>query len=190
MSAGFLHRIRRGEGPFYGRLKRFAVWFRSSSITPPAFLKGFFRSIYELHYFVNDLVRNLAAVFYRGPLFKSRCEQVGKNLHVWLMPHVTGPVKVYVGDDVKIFGHVGVESGSKYSARLVIGDGVHLGHNVFITVNKEVVIEERCNIASGVRIVDSDAHPRNTEDRIKELPPPLDATVRGGASGWSPGDLS
>ena len=113
-------------------------------------------------------------IFYRGPLFKARCEQVGKNLHLWFLPHVTGPARIYVGDDVKIFGHVSVMSGGQYNPRLEIGNGVNLGHNVTITVNKEVVIEDECNIASGVRIVDSDAHPRNTEDRVKGLPPPPD----------------
>jgi acetyltransferase-like isoleucine patch superfamily enzyme len=174
MISGFLHRIHRGEGWFFGGLKRFAIAFRSSSLPVPDFLKGVLRSVYETHYLIRDLIRNLLSFFYSGPLFRSRCETAGKGLHVWLMPHVVGPVKVYVGDDVKIFGHVGIMSSSRYAPRLVIGDGVNLGHNVSITVNKEVVIEERCNIASGVRIVDSDAHPRNTEDRIKGMPPPPD----------------
>ncbi len=55
--------------------------------------------------------------------------------------------------------------------RLIIEDRADIGHNVVITVNREVIIEEDVNIASGVRILDSDAHPRDPELRLAKLPP-------------------
>jgi acetyltransferase-like isoleucine patch superfamily enzyme len=38
-------------------------------------------------------------------------------------------------------------------------------------VNKEILIEDDVNVASGVRFMDSDAHPRDTMQRIADLPP-------------------
>ena len=45
---------------------------------------------------------------------------------------------------------------------------------VSIGVNKEVIIEEDVNIASYVRILDNDAHPRDPELRAADLPPAPD----------------
>jgi len=55
--------------------------------------------------------------------------------------------------------------------RLIIQNRVDIGHNVGFVVNKEIVIEDDVNVASGVRFMDSDAHPKDTQDRIADLPP-------------------
>jgi acetyltransferase-like isoleucine patch superfamily enzyme len=41
-------------------------------------------------------------------------------------------------------------------------------------VNREIVLEEDVNVASGVRFMDSDAHPRDTMARIADLAAPPD----------------
>lgn len=46
-----------------------------------------------------------------------------------------------------------------------------IGHAVLFIVNKEIVIEDDVNVASGVKLMDTDAHPRNFADRIADLPP-------------------
>ena len=168
----FLLRLRRGEGPFFGPLKRLILRILHFSITPPKVLKPLFRLFYHLHYFVIYSLHQLVNMFYYGPLFKARCESVGRRLHISKLPEIDGPVTVFVGDDVEIFGQIGIGSGRIFDRpRLVIGDRVDIGPDVYITVNKEVVIEEDVNIASGVRIADTDSHPRDTEARVKGLPP-------------------
>ncbi len=97
---------------------------------------------------------------------------MGRNLHLWLLPDVTGHPEIYIGNDVNLFGHLGVVSGRVLDKpRLIIEDRADIGHNVVITVNREVIIEEDVNIASEVRILDSDAHPRDPELRVAKLPP-------------------
>ena len=54
--------------------------------------------------------------------------------------------------------------------RLVLGDRVDIGHNVVFMVNQEIVLEDDVNVASGVRFMDSDAHPRDAMARIADLP--------------------
>jgi len=55
--------------------------------------------------------------------------------------------------------------------RLIFKDRVDIGHDVMFVVNKEIVIEEDVNVASGVRFMDTDAHPRDVLERIADLPP-------------------
>jgi acetyltransferase-like isoleucine patch superfamily enzyme len=166
-------KLHRGEGPFFGFLKRTILAIMRFSFTPPKSVKPVFRFFYHAHYAVSFGFRQFLNVVYRGPLFKARCETVGRNLSIYSMPAIVGPVQLFIGDDVEIFGHLGVTSGRIFDApRLVIGDRVDIGHNIQITVNREVVIEEEVNIASGVRILDTDAHPRDTDARAHGLPPP------------------
>jgi acetyltransferase-like isoleucine patch superfamily enzyme len=173
VARSFLLKLHRGEGPFFGFLKRLILASMRSSFTPPRAIKPLFCFFYHAHYAVSFGFRQFLNIIYRGPLFKARCETVGRNLSIWSMPAIVGPVRIFIGDDVEIFGHLGVTSGRIFDEpRLVIGDRVDIGHNIQITVNREVVIEEEVNIASGVRILDTDAHPRDTDARAKGLPPP------------------
>jgi acetyltransferase-like isoleucine patch superfamily enzyme len=146
-----------------------------SNLPLPGFLKPFYRTLYQAHFLVKYAFRWALNYFYREPAFRSRCTQVGRNLHLWLMPDVSGHTKIYIGNDVNLFGHLGVGSGRIFdNPTLIIKDRADLGHNVFITVNKEVVIEEDVNIADNVRILDTDAHPRDPELRAQKLPPSPD----------------
>ncbi len=168
-------KIRRGDGWFFGALRRIAKRMLRSNLPLPSFLRTFYRGLYHLHFLVIYAVRWTVNYFYCEPAFRSRCTSVGKNLHLWLMPDVAGHADIIIGDNVNIFGHLGVTSGRVIDKpRLIIKDRADIGHMVFIGVNKEVVIEEDVNIASYVRILDSDAHPRDPELRAADLPPSPD----------------
>lgn len=168
-------KVRRGEGPLYGTVRKVAKAMLHSNLPVPGFLAPIYRGLYHLHFLVLYAFRWGLNYFYREPAFRARCTSVGKNLHMWLMPDVTGHVQIYIGDNVNLFGHLAIASGRIFeNPKLIIKDGADLGHNVTISVNKEVVIEEEVNIASYVRILDSDAHPRDPEQRIAGLPPPPD----------------
>lgn len=169
----FTFRVRRGEGPFYGTIRKILKGLAHSNLPVPFFIRPVYRALYALHFGVLFAFRWALNYFYREPAFRSRCTSVGRNLHLWLMPDVRGHAKIYIGNDVSIFGHLGVGSGRIFdNPALTIKDRVDLGHNVFITVNKEVIIEEEVNIASNVSIVDTDGHPRDPELRAQRMPPP------------------
>jgi len=88
------------------------------------------------------------------------------------MPWVTGHTRIHVGDNVNFFGKVDIVSGRIFDEpRLMIGDRVGVGHNVVFVVNKEIVIENDVLISSGVRLMDTDSHPKDAADRIGKLPP-------------------
>jgi acetyltransferase-like isoleucine patch superfamily enzyme len=141
----------------------------------PRFLFPVFRFLYYLHFAVLFGARWILNFFYREPLFRSRCVSIGKGFHMWLMPDIVGHPRITIGDGVNFFGHVTITSGRIFDdPRLVIGNGVDVGHNVAFVVNREIVIEDNVNIASGVRFMDTDAHPRDNAARIAHQPPPAE----------------
>ncbi len=165
-------KLRRGESPFLRAVRNTVKTLLRSNLPLPGFLRPFYRALYEAHFLILYAFRWVLNYFYREPAFRSRCTSVGKNLHLWLMPDVSGHAEIHIGNDVNLFGHLGIASGRVFDRpRLVIEDRVDIGHNVAIIVNKEVVIEEDVNIASGVQIRDNDAHPRDPELRAQNLPP-------------------
>lgn len=186
MLRAFILRVQKGEGRFYGFLKRSYFRIMRFSFTPRR-TRGLFHFLYHFHFMARLALRQFINVVYCGPIFKARCQSVGKNLSIWCLPVIVGAVELHLGDDVEIFGLLGVTSGRIFDQpRLVIGDRVDIGHNVQITVNQEVIIEEEVNIASLVRISDTDSHPRDTEARAKGLPPPQQEVkpVRIGRRAW------
>jgi acetyltransferase-like isoleucine patch superfamily enzyme len=171
----FTLKLRRGEGRFFSRARAIAKALMHSNLPVPALLKPTFRVLYELHYTIKYGFIRAFTYFYYEPIFRSRCERVGRRLQLWSLPHVTGHTKIYIGDFVNIYGHMGVGSGQVFDNPILeIGNRVDIGHNVFFTVNKQIVVEDEVNIASFVHIMDSDAHPRDPYLRAQKLPPSPD----------------
>lgn len=168
-------KIRRGETPFFGYLRKIVEFTRSSALPVPRILKPLARFLFRVHQALWRGSGFLRSYFYVGPLFHARCESVGRRFRVCRMPFVVGAPKIYVGSHVNFFGKVDIFSGRMFDEpRLVLGDRVDIGHNVVFVVNKEIVIENDVNVASGVRFMDSDAHPKDTAERIADLAPRLE----------------
>ena len=168
----FLLKIRRGETPFFRVLRNIAIFFRATTLPLPRFLNPLLRGGFYVHHSAMKSCRWLFTYFYREPLFRGRCASVGKRFHLGRMPFIIGHAEIQIGDDVNFFGLVDVFSGRIFDRPiLAIGNRVDVGHAVTFVVNKEIVIEDDVNIASGVRFMDTDAHPRDTAERIADLPP-------------------
>jgi acetyltransferase-like isoleucine patch superfamily enzyme len=180
-------KIRRGETPFYRRLRDVGRGIVSSTLPLPRFLNPLLRLGFNAQHAIIMGLRWILSYFVYEPLFRGRCVSVGKRFRVWRMPFVVGHASVVIGDDVNFFGKVDIFSGRQCDEpKLVLGNRVDLGHNVVFLVNKEIVIEDDVNVASGVRFMDTDAHPRETMARIADLPAPLDEIkpVRIGRYAW------
>jgi acetyltransferase-like isoleucine patch superfamily enzyme len=171
----FTLKVKRGETPFYRMLGTWAKRVRSSGLPLPRFIDPALRLLFYFHQAVWNGVYWAAGYFYVAPVFRSRCASVGRRFRISRMPYVCGHAKIQIGDDVNFFGRVDIFSGRMFDKpELIIKDRVDIGHNVVFVVNKEIVIEEDVNVASGVRFMDSDAHPRDAEERIADLPPRLE----------------
>ena len=185
----FLLKIKRGESPFYRVLRSFARKTMHSTLPLPRFVFPFLRLLYHLHFSIRFVGRWLLNYFYREPLFRSRCVSIGEGFHLALMVDISGHPKIFIGSNVNFFGEISITSGRVFDEpRLVIGNGVDVGHNVGFVVNKEIVIEDGVRIASGCRFLDTDGHPKDIQDRLANLPPPADEIkpVRICRNAWRP----
>ena len=172
MVGSFLLKVRRSETPFYRTLRRIAKAVRSSTLPLPKVLHPVLRGLFYAHWAVLRTGAFLLNYFYREPLFRGRCVSVGKRFRMSRMPFVVGHASIYIGDDVNFFGQVDIFSGGIFAEpKLILKDRVDIGHAVVFVVNKEIAIEEDVNVASGVRFMDTDAHPKDTAERIADLPP-------------------
>ena len=71
-------------------------------------------------------------------LFKTYCVSCGRKLYLELVPSISGPVKIFVGNQVYISGVLGIASGHVLDApELHIKDRVFLGHQVSFRVSRE-----------------------------------------------------
>jgi acetyltransferase-like isoleucine patch superfamily enzyme len=165
-------KIKRGESPFYSGLRSFVKAVLTSNFPLPRFLYPVVRLIFDLQGQIAEFFRWAFSYFIREPLFRARCASVGKRFRLFRLPYVMSHAEIRIGDDVNFFGKVDIMSGRIFdNPRLIIHNRVDIGHNVGFVVNKEIVIEDDVNVASGVRFMDSDAHPKDTQDRIADLPP-------------------
>jgi acetyltransferase-like isoleucine patch superfamily enzyme len=168
----FILKVKRGETPIFKGIRRFARWSISGNLPLPRFLHPLLGSLYHLHFLIRFAVLRAWSLFWVEPLFRGRCASVGKNFQIWSMPEVNGHAQIHIGSDVNFFGKVGIYTARIFDEpRLILHDRVDIGNNVSFVVNKEVIIEEDVNVASGARFMDSDAHPRDAADRIGDLPP-------------------
>lgn len=168
---GFIRNIKRGETPFYRRIRSILKRLLSPHAPRvPNFLKPPLRAFYEARIGVVVVWRWLATVLYRHPLFQARCASVGRNLSIGLLPYVNGHVEIHIGDDVSL-GSISIASGRFVDRpQLVIKDRVQIGWGVYFSVNREVVIEEEVMISFNCRISDNDGHRREADLRAENVP--------------------
>ena len=172
MIGALLTRMRQRQSPLFLVLKRVLYGVRDLYLPLPDFLRPILRLGFYAQQGALNGVRWLLAVLIYEPLFRGRCASAGRRLRVIRMPYIIGPISIHIGDDVNFFGKVDIGSGYVCeNPRLILHDRVTVGHNALFLVNKLVEIESDVNVAVGVRIMDTDAHPRDTAARIAFLPP-------------------
>jgi acetyltransferase-like isoleucine patch superfamily enzyme len=171
---GLLLRIKKADSPLTRLIKNTYILITNPGVPPlPRGLRKVLRIFYEAHFLAIVLGRAVITILYRNPLFQARCASFGRNVTIaGKLPFVTGPVEIYVGNNVYIGGNVSILSGNLgYQPKLILKDNSSLGWNAVVAVNKEVVIEENVRIPHDVRISDSDGHPKQADLRRANLPP-------------------
>jgi len=163
----FVLRVRRRETPFYARLNRIARAVRRFELPDMPWL---FKLMYRERAARLMVWRNFVRVAYHQPVFKGRCERVGRGLYLYGgIPLVLGHLRVVVGENVTISG-VTSFAGSKAvdDPVLEIGDRSHIGHQTMIYVGRRVTIGRQVHIAQKVMIFADDMHPLDPEKRWTE----------------------
>jgi len=170
MLDNFMVKIRRRGSPFYARLYRLAKALQT--IHMPV-IPGVHHALYNERRLRLAAWRAFIRVVYYEPLFKTRCAQVGTNLHlIGGLPLLMGnPIHLIIGDDVTISG-VTTFVGSKLVSRPVlrIDSGSYIGYQTGIVTGRGVYIGRHVLIANRVFIAAEDSHPLEPIARMQNEP--------------------
>lgn len=147
-----------GENKVYAGIYRFARWCVKVKIPSSRCVCRF---LYDVSLFANEVFMLLKKIFYYEPLFRAKCEKVGKNLVMSGLPCIPRGGRIVVGDNVEISGKPGFVLGSHVyeDPVLIIGNNTFIADRTSISVAQKVKIGNHCLIANGVRISDNDGHP-------------------------------
>jgi acetyltransferase-like isoleucine patch superfamily enzyme len=178
-------KIKRRENGYYTFLYKLAksVIFFSFPCVKPVHLP-----LYYLNYWIIAGFRWIIHSFWSVPLFKARCEKVGRNLSLPNgIPLVQGGhLRIFIGDNVTIC-RATIDASKLFDEPVLkIGDDSTIGFGTVVSVSKSVEIGSHCLIGPGCMIMDSDDHPLNPEKRLLKEPVRKEETaaVRIGNNVW------
>lgn len=172
MIKAVLVKIRKRETPFWDKVYRTGKSLRS--INMPVFtpLYVFLRGERTLRLSIWDRIKSF---IYYEPMFKTLCRKCGKGLNlVGGIPQVHDLLVLEVGDYAIMHG-AGTFTASKITKEplLKIGNNVHLGYQMGISVGTKIIIEDNVLIANRVSLVGYDQHPIDPVRRINGEPPDI-----------------
>lgn len=158
-------KIKRRETPLYHFLYRFLVSVRLFSIPS-------IRWIHLPLYYIDQSIRRtfhwVIRIFWHVPLFKARCEKVGKGLKLPDgIPYLIGNhLRVRLGDHVMI-SRTTIGASKVFDAPVLeIGNNSGVGYGTVISVTKRITIGDHVMIGTNCMIMDSDDHPIDPAQRL------------------------
>jgi len=168
--------LRRGEGPFWGTLKRSILATRRFHLPVVPLTRPIFKFLYGVHVAGRTGCLSMLKFFWYEPLFRSECESVGQAFEMDRLHFLTGHGRIVIGDFVRLSGKSNIGFGNRWkvSPELVIGDHTFIGHGCSFAVADSLRIGRHCLLAGGVSISDYDGHPIDPMLR-RTLPAPPDA---------------
>ena len=166
--------LKRADTPFYKRARSAVDFCRTVNLPVPSLVKPVGRVLYEFRLYFPVFWKRFKSLIYLTPVFSCRCESLGKRLQLCALPVVKGHTVLHIGDDIRFDGNFSIASGRFYDRPVFrLGSRTFIGHNVSITCNREVTIEDDVLIAANCRISDYDGHPAASDKRLSNcLPDP------------------
>ncbi|HET6575602.1 MAG TPA: DapH/DapD/GlmU-related protein [Fimbriiglobus sp.] len=160
-------KLRRGEGPVWGRLNRTARTALGVHLPVNRLTRPLFRLLYRFHVGVREGWIWACRFFWNEPLFRSQCESVGGRLWMEKLPYIQGAGRIVIGDRVRLSGKSSIAFGrsDRGVPELLIGDGTFVGHGCGFHVARSVRVGRYCLLAGGVQVYDMDGHPLDADRR-------------------------
>jgi acetyltransferase-like isoleucine patch superfamily enzyme len=170
---GFKLRLRRSSS-----VRQAYSRFTKAKLPVPRAVRPVGRMFYDFLCAIGFVLKRFKSLIYSQPLFECQCEQVGARLSLVECPAVHGNPSIVIGDDLNVSGSLFITSGRIFDRpSLRIGNRVFIGHDVTISCNREVVIEDDVLIAAKCRISDNDGHPILLPERLAGLPQTRDSIL-------------
>ena len=167
-------KLRRGEGPFWGRLKWLAKKVLHFHLPVNALTRLLFAACYWLHVAGREGLAAALRFFWYEPLFRSQCVRVGDAFRMEQLPYVNGSGRIVLGDHVTFGGKPAFVFGNRAATmpELTIGDHTFIGHGCGFACSQSITIGRHCLIAGGVQVSDYDGHPVDAARRRAGEPTP------------------
>lgn len=171
-------KIMKKENLFYAFLNRTYYFMKGARMPLPLFL---YRAMYAALRMCSAALWWLAKVLWLEPVFRSQCEECGRNLQMGhFLPYLLGSGAIRLGDNNRLNGKVNIYFSNRYFERpdLKIGSNCSLGHLLNLNIAQSIAIGDNVRIGSLVSITDSDGHPvdkvaRRTQPFPKEAIRPI-----------------
>ncbi len=167
-------KLRRGEGPFWGSLKRLIKKVRTCHIPVFWLTWPVFAFLYHVQAGVRSAVARCVRFFWSEPLFRSQCAHVGTAFRMEDLPYIDGTGRIVIGDHVTLDGRVSFVFGNRLKTlpQVVIGDRTYVGYGCSFTASSSITVGRHCLLAGGVQISDYDGHPVDADLRRAGAPTP------------------
>jgi acetyltransferase-like isoleucine patch superfamily enzyme len=160
-------KIKRAETPFYARLKRVAKAALTFHLPIPRALDSIYLFFHSLDVLSYETTERVSVACYRYPILRALCVSVGERLEMERVPNISGPIRIYLGDDVRLSGVSSFSGGRVFpDSELRIGNRSYIGHGCVFTAAKSITIGEDVLIAGDCWISDYSMHPLDPEKRL------------------------
>jgi acetyltransferase-like isoleucine patch superfamily enzyme len=167
-------KLRRGEGPFWGRLKWLALQILHFHLPVFWLTRPLFSLCYYLHVACREFLAAALRFFWYEPLFRSQCASVGEAFRMEQLPYLHGFGKIVLGSHVVFGGQPTFIFGNRgeRTPELTIGDHTFVGHGCGFSCASSITVGKHVLLAGGVQISDYDGHPVDAERRRAGEPTP------------------
>ena len=163
----YILKIKRAETPGYARLKEFGSAILAFHLPIPRALDSIYSLIQYLQILGSETDDRISVACYRFPVLRSKCVSIGKRLQMERIPNITGPVKIYLGDDVRLSGILTISGGRVFSdSEFRVGNRSFIGAGCAFSIAKSITIGDDVLIAGNCTVSDYSGHPTNPEKRI------------------------
>ena len=138
------HKVSQKENVVYAFIYDSAVWIRRRIYVPP--VRVIYGPLSFFHYWTFFILRIVKKIFIDEPIFRYRCNSVGKNLLLtYKIPLTTPNLNIEIGDNCSICGYSTLgASAINHNPILIIGNNTHIGYQVTISVGERVEIGDDC----------------------------------------------
>ncbi|MFO6424525.1 acyltransferase [Motilimonas sp. KMU-193] len=134
--------------------------------------KWLYHPIFWLYKLTTSLLSWLSHSLFWVPMFKSQCQQAGKDLYLYGgMPFISGSPCIRLGNHDRISGHITI-SGRSQGRRpeLIVGDNVDIGWMTTLAVGSQIILEDNVRIAGRAFLAGYPGHPLDNAERAAGLP--------------------
>ncbi len=169
-------KLRRGEGAFWGGLKRLILIVMRFHLPVFWLTRPLFRAVYLLRGIVKNFLAWAVRFFWSEPLFRSQCVSVGAGFRMGPLPYIQGVGRIVLGDRVTFGGKPDFIFGNRAEGvpEIDIGNNVFIGHGCSLAISSSLRIGNDCLLAGGVHISDYDGHPIDADRRRANDPTPAE----------------